>query len=405
MLWGGDDAEARLRELLRARRAQYAEIPHHLDTTAHTVAQVAEEVLALYAAQPRTWRVSAPSGSYPVHLARGGIGQLGALLRAREVGDNLAVVSDANVWPHWGEPLLAGLRGSGYAPEVIVLPAGEEQKHLDNVRLLYDRLAVAGVDRGAAVLALGGGVITDMAGFAAATFMRGVPLVPVPTTLLGMIDAAIGGKVAVDHPRGKNLIGAFVQPLLVMLDPDTLATLPDQERRAGLAEIIKAGVIADPTLFTALEAGAPSADLRWEIERAIAVKIAVVEEDPYEQGRRAVLNLGHTFAHAIEVLSSYRLHHGLAVSIGMAAAARLAELRGVGTAALSERIISTLTRHGLPTTYEEHPPAAVYQAMRADKKRRGGTPRLVLPRAIGEVVVVSDVTETEIIAALERIRP
>ncbi len=406
MLWA-DDPEGRLRELLEKRRPAYAKVPYHIDTTYRSVDQVVEEVLNLVAGNPTHWQVSTPTGSYPVQLVPGGVAHLGALLRAHGIAGNPVMVSDENVWALHGDALEAGLRASGYAPHAIVLPAGEAFKNLDTVRTLYDRFVDVGLDRGSAVVAVGGGVITDMAGFAAATFMRGVPLVPVPTTFLGMIDASVGGKVAVDHPAGKNLVGAFVQPLLVLLDPDLLLTLPDIERRAGLAEVIKAGIIADPELFAALEAGADSPradDWRWQVERALQVKIDVVKEDPYEQGRRMVLNLGHTFAHAFEVLSDYSLNHGLAVSIGMAAAAHLAEIRGMCRPETVTRIVATLEAHRLPTRYDAAAPADVYAAMGSDKKRRGGRLRLILPRDIGDVVIDADVRPDEVLQALERIR-
>lgn len=403
MLWN-ENPRQRLIELYRARRLAYAEIPYHLDTTARSLEEIVDEVLQLVEAEPVTQRVTTPLGEYPVHLIPGGLAYLGSLLRAHDVGTKVALVTDEHVWPLYGEGLLESLRRSRFTPTAVVLPAGERFKTLDSVRYLYDRFAEAELDRSTAVIALGGGVISDMAGFAAATFMRGVPFVPVPTTLLGMVDAAIGGKVAVDHPKGKNLIGAFVQPLLVLLDPQTLGTLPEVEHRAGLAEVIKAGIIADRELFERLESGVEANDLSWVVQRAIAVKIAIVEEDPYEQGRRAVLNLGHTFAHAFEVLADYQLHHGLAVSIGLAAAAHLAEIRGLCSAQTRERIIATLRAHGLPTSYDACPPQAVYQAMYADKKRRGANLRFILPREIGEVVIESGVGEEQVFAALERIR-
>jgi shikimate kinase / 3-dehydroquinate synthase len=405
-LWA-DDPEGRLRELLEKRRPAYAQVPYHIDTTYRSVDQVVEEVLNLVAGNPTHWQVSTPTGSYPVQLVPGGVAHLGALLRAHGIAGDPVMVSDENVWALHGDTLQAGLRVSGYTPHAIVLPAGEGFKTLDTVRTLYDHFVAAGLDRGSAVVAMGGGVITDMAGFASATFMRGVPLVPVPATLLGMIDASVGGKVAVDHPAGKNLVGAFVQPLLVLLDPNLLATLPDLERRAGLAEVIKAGIIADRELFAALEAGADSPradDLRWQVERALQVKIDVVEKDPYEHGRRMVLNLGHTFAHAFEVLSDYGLNHGLAVSMGMAAAAHLAEIRGMCRPETVARIVATLEAHRLPTRYDAAPPSDVYRAMGSDKKRRGGRLRFILPRDIGDVVIDADVRSTEVLQALERIR-
>lgn len=402
MLWGEDRA-ARLRNLLATRRPAYAAVPWHVDTTLRSPDEVAAEVIALHRGDLRAWRVRTPTGSYPVLMGAGSLSHLGALLRARDVVGSVAVVSDEHVWPHYGERLMAGLAESGVPAAAVVLPAGEQHKTLATVSSLYDAFVEAGLTRSGAVVAMGGGVITDMAGFAASTYMRGVPVVPVPTTLLSMVDAGVGGKVAVDHPRGKNLVGAFVEPMLVLLDPEVLATLPEAEYRAGLAEIIKAGVIADPELFAAFEASEAAPPLNWLVERALQVKIDVVEEDPYERGRRAVLNLGHTFAHAFEVLADYRLHHGLAVSMGMAAAAHLAELRGRCSAETRERIVATLAAHDLPVTYDGAAPAEVYAAMGTDKKRRGSHLRFVLPGEIGRVMV-EEAPEGEVLAALERTR-
>jgi len=406
MIWGQDPA-ARFRALWRERRPAYADIAYHIDTTVRSQDEVVDAVLALATAEPISWRVAAPEGAYRVYLIAGGLERLGDELRARDIGANVVVVSDENVWPLHGERLMTGLRRMGYAPLEVVLPAGERFKTLATVSSLYDRFVDAGLDRGGAVVALGGGVITDMAGFAAATYMRGVPYVPVPTSLLAMVDASVGGKVAVDHPHGKNLIGAFVAPLMVMLDPTVLGTLPEVERLAGLAEIIKAGIIADPELFAAFEeaqAGLAALDLRWLVARALQIKIDVVQEDPHEQGRRMVLNLGHTFAHAIEVLEDYRLRHGLAVSMGLVCAAYLGEIRDDCSAETRERIVSVLRAHGLPTRYDAHRPEAIYGAMVADKKRRAGRLRFVLPRAIGEVSIDPDVPEADVLAALERSR-
>ena len=403
MLWH-EDPDQRLRDLLLSRQRSYAKIPHHIDTTHRSLDRVIQDVVRLFRSDPSTWEVTTPTGTYQVQLVPGGLERLGALLRARAVGPSIVIVSDENVWSLYGAQVANGLQLSRYKATSVVVPAGEQHKTLGTVRRLYDRFAEAGLDRSGAVIALGGGVVTDMAGFAAATFMRGVPLIQVPTTLLGMVDAGVGGKVAVDHPRGKNLIGAFVKPLLVMIDPTTLDTLPEIEYRSGLAEVIKAGIIGDPELFASLEPGAGRPEVRWLVERALAVKITVVEEDPYERGRRAVLNLGHTFAHAFEVLGDYQLHHGLAVSVGMVAAAHLANSRGLCSARTRERIISTLAHHHLPTSYDAHPSGDVYQAMQADKKRRGETLRFALPRDIGDVFIDATVPAEQVMSALERIR-
>jgi 3-dehydroquinate synthetase len=242
-------------------------------------------------------------------------------------------------------------------------------------------------------------VVGDTAGFAAATFLRGVPLVQVPTTLLAMVDASIGGKVGVDLPQGKNLVGAFKQPVLVVADPSTLETLPQPQFRAGLAEVIKAGIIGAPDLFEHLEREGHE-PLVWIIRRAIEVKRDVVQEDPFEAGRRAVLNLGHTFGHALEALSNYTLLHGFAVSIGIVVATRVAVNLGLAAEGLLRRVVEALTRHGLPVHYTGHAPEEVWRAMHTDKKRGGGRLRFVLPRAIGDVIVTADVPQETVIQAL-----
>lgn len=404
MLWG-DSPERRIRDLLAQRYEAYRQIPHHIDTTNRTIEQVAELALRLFEARPETWNVRTPGGGYVVHLIPGGLGLIGDLLQAQRVTSNPVVVSDEHVWPLYGAQVMEALEVRGYRPASVTLPAGEQHKTLETARLLYDRFIEAGLDRAGAVIALGGGVVTDVAGFAAATYMRGVRLVQAPTSLLSMVDASVGGKVAVDHPRGKNLIGAFVEPLLVLLDTDVLASLPEIERQAGMAEIIKAGVIADPELFAWLENPSQLPELRTLIGRALRVKIEIVEEDPYEQGRRAVLNLGHTFGHAYEVLEGYRLHHGLAVSIGMAKEAMLAELRGLCTPETRQRIVGVLRAHGLPVDAPNHAPEAVYEAMRVDKKRRGDRLRFALPRAIGEVIVDDSAPPEQVIEVLRRSAP
>jgi len=401
MLWG-DSREERLASLLDARRPAYGQIPWHIETSSLSIQQVVERVIRLYRSGPTAISVKTPTGRYPILQRPGAIKDLGSQLRALGIFGKVAVVSDENVWPHYGQSVLDSLEECGFAAAHMVLPAGEQHKNLATIERLYDHFIASELDRSGVVVAVGGGVITDMVGFAASTYMRGVPLVPVPTTLLSMVDASVGGKVAVDHPRGKNLIGAFVTPLCVLIDPHTLHTLPEVEHRSGLAEIIKAGIIADPELFASLEPDAPPQTMRCLIARALDVKVAVVEQDPYEHGRRAVLNLGHTFAHAFEVLANYALHHGLAVSVGMVAATYLAEDLGICTEETRGRIIATLQHHRLPTSHPGPTPEAVYAAMSTDKKRRGQSLRFILPRAIGDVVIERDIPREAVLRALER---
>jgi shikimate kinase/3-dehydroquinate synthase len=393
------DRRQRLLTLLEARREAYERIPHHLDTTLLTPSQVAEAILELYQSTDySTTVVHYPGGSYPIYQREGLLQRAGELLAWLGWTGTVAVVTNPTVGAIYGEPLRESLVGAGFAPALCEMPDGEIHKTLDTVSKLYSSFVRAGLDRGSLVIALGGGVLGDTAGFAAATFMRGLPFVQVPTSLLAMVDSSVGGKVGVDLPEGKNLVGAFKQPVAVVVDPALLATLSPFELRSGMAEVVKAGVIGSPTLLEAIER--QSQNLAWMIDRAIKVKIAVVEEDPYEQGRRAVLNLGHTFGHAFELLSGYRMRHGEAVSAGMIVAARLAVALGRCDWGTVARIEKALTRLGLPVRSPDFEPEAVWRAMSADKKKRGGRLRFVLPEEIGHVVVVDDVPKEAVLKTL-----
>jgi len=401
-----EDRRRQIEALLAERREAYAQIPHQIETTDMTIEQVAEKVIRL-AGATRTISVRAPTGQYDIHLAWGGLGRIGELLSEWGQPSGVAVVSNATLWPIHGPTVESGLRTAGFNPIVCLVPDGEAYKRLDTVCQLYDQFIDGGLDRSGVVIALGGGVIGDMAGFAAATYMRGLSLVQVPTTLLAMIDSSVGGKVAVDHPRGKNLIGAFKQPAFVVVDPAALSTLPHEEMRSGWAEIIKHGIIGDPALFERLEARPElrpsSVTLTEIIAAAIQVKVDVVEEDPYEQGQRRVLNLGHTFAHAFEVLSDYQLRHGHAVAMGMVVAARVAEVMGLCQAELPGRIKALLRAFGLPTRVPPFPPQATWHTMALDKKKRGSRLRFVLPCALGDVIVTEEVAQREVLMVLDEL--
>jgi len=398
------DRQARIAALLAERAEAYRRISLQVDTTGLTVAQVADRVLAV-AEAPRATAipVRCPSGEYAVHLGRGLLAQVGRLLRARGLSGQVALVTNSTVGELYAAAAVESLDKAGFQATTFAMPDGEAYKTLETTRALYDHFIEARLDRNGAVLALGGGVVGDVAGFAAATYLRGVSLVQAPTTLLAMVDASVGGKVAVDHPRGKNLIGDFKQPELVVVDPNLLVTLPERELGLGLAEVIKAGIIGDPTLFAHIETYG-HAPLPWLIERAIRVKVAVVEEDPYERGRRAALNLGHTFGHALELLSDYALPHGAGVSVGMVAAARLSARLGQCDPALADRVAGALDRFDLPTTYRGHTPEQIWQAMATDKKRRGKRLRFVLPRAVGDVFVTDEVEQADVLAVMAGLR-
>jgi 3-dehydroquinate synthase len=288
------------------------------------------------------------------------------------------------------------LQKAGLRPFLHTLRDGEAHKRLASVREIYDACLDAGMDRGGAVIALGGGVTGDIAGFAAATYMRGVRFVPLPTSLLAMTDASVGGKTGVDLPQGKNLVGAFKQPERVLIDTAVLRTLPEEEFRSGMAEIIKHGILGDAVLFEALADGPVEGALTLApalLARSIRVKIEVVELDPFEGGRRAVLNLGHTAGHALERLSGFTLRHGEAVSIGLVVAARIAERMGCAEGGLAERIVTVLRAWGLPVVCPAYPVSAILAAMTHDKKKRRGRLRWVLPQSVGEVILSDEVPQ------------
>ena len=365
-------------------------------------------------AGPRTVRVTPggrPATGYDIRLEAGGLAAAPAFLCDRLPDCRAAlVVTDGNVRRYAG-PLADALPGVGVAAAVHVVEPGERAKSWDSLPAIFDALLDLKADRAAAVVAVGGGVVGDLAGFAAASFMRGISLIQVPTTLLAMVDSSVGGKTGVNLPRGKNLAGAFHQPAGVLIDPDVLSTLPDREYRGGLAEVVKYGVIADAEFFAWLEANAAAilardpAVLVPLIARCCELKAAVVAADEFETtGVRATLNYGHTFAHAFENLAGYgTLSHGEAVAVGMTCAARLAVARGLIERDLLDRQTALLTRIGLPTALPasvEAPPAAVLAAMRTDKKNVGGALRLILPVKLGEVRTFADVPEDEVTAAL-----
>ena len=358
------------------------------------------------ASGPRVVRVELGPRSYEIRIEAGVIAEAGRILKPILKGRHVLVVSDQNVGPKHGPPLAAALHKAGFAGDMVLLPPGEGAKCLQVAGNLYDRCFESQLDRASALLALGGGVIGDLTGFVAATFMRGVDFVQAPTTLLAMVDASVGGKVAIDHPRAKNAIGAFHQPRAVLIDPLTLRTLPDRELKAGLAEVIKYGIIEDAAFFEFCEANVEKLLARdaealvHAVEVSCRIKARVVGDDERERdgGPRALLNYGHTFAHAIETCCGYKGYfHGEAVAIGMVLAAELALARGLLKREDAERIRALVKKAGLPTqlTPGDPDPASLHAATFRDKKARGGKPRFVLATAIGKAATYDDVPEEQ----------
>jgi 3-dehydroquinate synthase len=356
--------------------------------------------------EPVTVEVRAATRSYPVHIGPGLAARLPELLEARGLAKPWIVVTTPPVWR------LHGAAVGGALPEatIIEVPDGERHKTLHTVQRIYDALVRAQAERGSTLVTVGGGVVGDMAGFAAATFMRGIGLVHVPTTLLAQVDASIGGKVGVNLASGKNLVGSFYPPRLVVTDPSFLATLSRREYRAGLYEVIKYGMACSRRLFERLQHELPdaasptrTAEVTPIVAECCRIKAAIVSEDEREAGRRRILNFGHTVGHAIETLTGYRrFKHGEAVGWGMLAAGLLAADRRLLARADFAALRALIMQLGPLPSVADLPAAQVIDAMRRDKKVSGGRLHFVLPRGIGNADVVGDLTGAEVSAALER---
>lgn len=381
----GDDAEASLGRLLDERRAAYREFHLSLSTEQHQPEAAATLILE----QVETAPVLVPLGSeqYWMHLGP----EVRRMARAMSEAARPVVVTDVNVERAWGREIDALF---GEHAIRVVLPAGEEHKVLATVERIWDAAIGAGADRGTPVFAVGGGVVGDVAGFAAATLFRGVPLVQLPTTLLAMVDSAIGGKTGIDRPEGKNLVGAIYQPRVVLADTDFLATLPAPERVSGLAEAVKAAYLDGEEALSLVEreaerlvAGDRPVTVRV-VRMAANLKAFVVGGDPTEtRGHRVLLNLGHTFGHAIEVRSGYALRHGEAVSLGLVAALRVASRLGHAGTCEAERVTALLAKLGLPTDLRGRLDDEAFELVARDKKRAGNRIRFALPVAPGDVRV------------------
>jgi 3-dehydroquinate synthase len=367
-----------------------------------------------------TIRVELSANPYPIVIGEGSLDQLGEQIRAQgmKAGTKVLVVTNPVVNDHYGAQALASLVQNGFEASLLVIEAGEDQKTPATVAQIHDAAFARRLERGSLIVALGGGVVGDMAGFAAATWLRGIAVVQVPTTLLAMVDAAIGGKTGVNHPGGKNLIGAFHQPRLVLIDPASLATLPDREFRAGMAEVIKYGVIGDAELFASLEQAAqrdPVAGLASRtavggpllqtlLQRSAAAKARVVAADEREGGLRAILNYGHTLGHVVETLCGYGTYlHGEAVAIGMVAAGEIAVAMGLWSQVEQDRQRAVIAAAGLPLGWPALDPEAVLECLQGDKKVRDGRVRFVLPRGLGRVEIRDDVDAGTIGMALARL--
>ena len=344
-------------------------------------------------------------------IAPEGIDQLGEMMSNLKLGKKVLLVSNPTIFKHYGERAIASLEAAGFEVASCTLPPGERYKTLSSVQKIYDTALENRIERSSTMVALGGGVIGDMTGFAAATWLRGINVVQVPTSLLAMVDSAIGGKTGVNHPQGKNLIGAFHQPRLVLIDPEVLKTLPMREFRAGMAEVIKYGVIWDAELFAEMEASKRLDQLRYVkpeliasiLTRSCQAKADVVGKDEKEAGLRAILNYGHTIGHAVESLTGYKVvNHGEAVAIGMVAAGQIAVELGMWQKEETERQDALIQKAGLPTKLPDGVDIeAIIESLQLDKKVKAGKVRFILPTQIGVVTITDEVPSDTIRQVLQ----
>jgi len=424
-----DNPLERIRQLKASRQSFYAQADWAIHTDSLSVSEVADEVI-------RAWRLlhnyvslnskkTAQSGSdkdiaclvetatqsYPVFVGYGLLDRLGEKMRQAALSGRAIIISDDNVFSLYGSKVEGILKDAGFAVNSFVVPPGEETKSTDYAIKIYDFLVEHRAERDDIIIALGGGMVGDLAGFVAATFLRGVFWVQVPTSLIAMVDASIGGKVGVNHPEGKNLIGAFYQPNLVLADPQTLTTLPQRELTSGWAEVIKHGMILDKEFLEFLETNInkltklePEA-LTRAVVRSAAIKSQVVNQDEKErEGKRAILNYGHTIAHGLEATTQYNCFlHGEAVAIGMMGAAKLSQRLGLLPSAAVERQQVLLQKFGLPMVFSGLDLTEITRAMELDKKTKEKAIRWVLLQDIGRTVIRNDVPQKEVLAVLKEL--
>jgi 3-dehydroquinate synthase len=348
--------------------------------------------------------------SYRITFGFGNLAEIGSICRESNLGSTVAVITNPTVGALYYEAVRSGLAGAGFTVCRIDIPDGEVYKNLDTLRGIFGGLIDAGLDRGSFIVALGGGVVGDVAGFAAASYLRGIPFVQVPTTLLAQVDSSVGGKTGVNHEKGKNLIGAFYQPAAVMIDVATLGTLPDREYLGGLAEVLKYGIALDGELFEYISDNAEKLLARDQesltaiIRRSCMLKASIVAQDEKETGLRAVLNYGHTFGHAVETLTGYREYiHGEAVAIGMVQAAKVSEGMGYSEEVDTARIVELIRRLGLPVELPSFTKAEYMNALLHDKKVRDKGLSFVFNKGLGDFHIdkVKDVTDLLVIAGIE----
>lgn len=426
-----DNPLEQIRQLKASRQPYYAKADWTINTDGLSISEVAKEVIRASRLLRRTdscqlstsndkdvaCMVETATQSYPIFVGYGLLDKLGEKMKQAALSGTATIISDENVFSLYGSKVEGILKDTGFAVNSFVVPAGEETKSMDYAIKIYDFLVEHRAERDDIIIALGGGMVGDLAGFVAATFLRGMFWIQVPTSLVAMVDASIGGKVGVNHPEGKNLIGAFYQPNLVLADCQTLTTLPQRELTSGWAEVIKHGLILDKEFFEFLETNVDRLKelepelLTRAIARSAAIKAQVVSQDEKERkGKRTILNYGHTIAHGLEATTQYKhFLHGEAVAIGMVGAAKLSQRLGLLPSAAVERQQALLQKFGLPTSLQAKRSnlklslAGITKAMELDKKVRGKAIRWVLLQDIGKVVIRSDVPQQDVLAVIREL--
>lgn len=355
-----------------------------------------------------TLKVDLGSRSYNILITSDILGQAGSLVRQISPARKIILVSNPLVYGIYGYRCLKSLQNSGFEVTLALMPDGEQYKNMDEAMKVLDQAVGAGIERSSLCIALGGGVVGDLAGFVAAIYLRGIDFIQIPTTLLAQVDSSVGGKVAVNHPSGKNLLGVFYQPKLVIIDTDTLKTLDNREFLSGLGEVVKYGIIYDYEFFTSLEKQAESlvkhdeASLQKIIYHSCQIKSQIVARDETEQGLRAILNLGHTFGHAVEKLGNYKLYrHGEAVAVGIAAACNLSCAIGLMSEEEVQRVENLFKKLQINIKFPAYAPEDVVRAMQGDKKIKNDKINFVLPKGIGDYSIVDSITDTQIKTAIQ----
>lgn len=361
-----------------------------------------------------TVHVALGDHSYDITIGYDILSKTNIVWKQLSLSDKVLIITSKNIYDTYGDDLMSAFSVLGIEPILHFIPQGEKYKNASELQKVYDILVEQKFPRDSAILAFGGGVIGDLAGYAAATYMRGIPFIQVPTTLLSQVDSSVGGKTAINHAKGKNLIGAFYQPKAVIIDTKVLATLPEREIRTGLAEIIKYGIIDDPELFSYLEQNVENLQLFSEnkksiwkhiIEKSCSIKSKVVSVDEKESGLRAILNFGHTAGHAFESLTNYeRYNHGEAIAIGMVVASEMAHKRGMIDSETFVKIESLIRSLGLDTTFSKLETQQIIDKIKLDKKVQKGKVRFVLPKKLGFVDIFNDIKEDELVSAINRVR-